>query len=61
MVLLKLTMEQSIMLLQSTTYLYIREDEIEGYDKEFLYKYNEKVDTLREAIKEGLRNETDTN
>lgn len=61
MVTIKLTMEQAIMLLQSTTSLYIREDEIEGDDKEFLYKYNTKVDNLRIAIKEGLRNETDTN
>lgn len=61
MVLLKLTMEQSIMLLQASTSLYIREDEIYGTDRGFMYKYNEKVDALREAIKEGLRNETDTN
>ena len=61
MVTIKLTMEQAIMLLQSTTSLYIREDEIYGTDREFMYKYNEKVDALREAIKEGLRNETDTN
>ena len=61
MITIKLTMEQAIMLLQSSTSLYLREEEVYGTDREFMYKYNEKVDALREAIKEGLRNETETN
>lgn len=57
MITIKLTMEQAIMLLQSTTSLYIREDDFAGEDKEGLYKYNSKVDDIRIAIKEGLRND----